>query len=83
MAVTTDHGDLDVFFWGYMSPQDLVPISNICQSCTVFISLIAYVPQWLVLCRNKSSESQSLGAWLLWLFSILLIMRYRGKRAAF
>ena len=40
--------------------------ADFCQTATVLISLTAYLPQWTLLWRTKSSESVSLRAWAVW-----------------
>ena len=49
-----------------MLPASVVRASDACQLAVPFISLAAYVPQWIKLCRTRSSASISLRSWCLW-----------------
>ncbi len=57
---------------------DAASFADFCQACTIFFTLSAYVPQWLVLLKTKSSEQVALGAWILWLISNSLTFTYAG-----
>jgi len=55
-----------------MTSETLIITADICQSVTVLICLLAYIPQWITLIRNKSSKNISLQSWCLWVCSSLL-----------
>jgi uncharacterized protein with PQ loop repeat len=59
-----------------MLPDAVVTSANICQLIVPFISLTAFLPQWIQLYRTKSSEDISLSAWMLWAISSLLALFY-------
>jgi uncharacterized protein with PQ loop repeat len=59
-----------------MSYQDLIPISNICQSSIVFIGLMAYIPQWITIYRRKSSRNISIYSWVLWSLASVFAVFY-------
>jgi len=59
-----------------MSLQGFVSVADFGQSLTLALALCAYVPQWLTLYRNRSSDNMSLKAWCMWLFSGFLTWFY-------
>lgn len=59
-----------------MSEQYLIAISNFGQSITIFVTLVAYIPQWRTFYKNKSSENISVKSWLLWLLTCMLAVFY-------
>ena len=52
-----------------MVADSVIAAANACQVATTLISLTAYVPQWVKLCRTKSSADISLRSWCLWIVS--------------
>lgn len=48
----------------------------IAQMCVFPISLAAYIPHWLTMIRNKSSEDVSLAAQVIWTFGSVLALVY-------
>ncbi len=51
-------------------------IADLCETITIFISLGAYLPQWRMMIKNRSSQNHSIVAWLIWLFSGFLGLFY-------
>jgi len=54
----------------------LVSIGDACQLATIPLTMVAYVPQWLKLYKNKSSGDFSPCAWSLWAVSCFLALIY-------
>lgn len=52
-----------------MPSHAVVVAANICQAAVPFISLLAYIPQWVKLCRTRSSASISIRSWCVWTLS--------------
>ena len=50
--------------------------ADFCQATTVLLSLVAYIPQWLVILKRQSSEHVALWTWILWLGSSVLSLIY-------
>ena len=50
--------------------------ANIAQLTSMPICLAAYVPQWVTMVRNRSSDDVSLNAYLIWIFSASLGLFY-------
>lgn len=51
-------------------PHEYVVIAaNLMQVSVPFLTLVAYLPQWIMLVKTKSSEDFSLSAWVLWTVS--------------
>ena len=50
--------------------------ADLCQASTIFLSLIAYLPQWSTILKRRSSEHVALWAWILWLGSSGLSLVY-------
>ena len=48
----------------------------IAQMCVFPISLAAYIPHWLTMVRNKSSDDVSLAAQVIWTFGSVLALVY-------
>lgn len=59
-----------------MVPDSVIVTANICQITTTFISLSAYLPQWIKLVRTRSSGDISLRSWCLWLLSSFFAIFY-------
>lgn len=59
-----------------MAHQTLINVANLCQAVVMPICLSAYVPQWITLLRNRSSEDISLKAEMLWAGGSLLSVFY-------
>ena len=59
-----------------MPSQTIVTAADICQATVPLISLLAYVPQWSKLFRNKSSASISLRSWCAWTVSSSFALFY-------
>jgi len=54
----------------------IVSSADICQLAVPFISIAAYMPQWIKIIRKKTSENISLSAWTLWVVSYLFSLFY-------
>lgn len=59
-----------------MPPEYVIHAANVCQIAVPFISLTAYLPQWLKLWRTKSSASISVRSWCAWSFSSAFALFY-------
>lgn len=59
-----------------MESIDWLAFGDFLQSLTVLISLGAYLPQWFIIYRRKSSENVSLHAWLIWSISSSFTLFY-------
>jgi uncharacterized protein with PQ loop repeat len=59
-----------------MVPDSVIIMANICQIATTFISLSAYLPQWIKLIRTKSSGDISLRSWCLWIIAASFALFY-------
>lgn len=59
-----------------MEANWILTAAGICQVATTFISLLAYVPQWVKLFRTKSSANISLRSWCLWVVSTSFTLFY-------
>ncbi|RPJ15453.1 MAG: PQ-loop repeat-containing protein [Desulfobacteraceae bacterium] len=59
-----------------MVPDSVIITANVCQIATTFISLSAYLPQWIKLIQTKSSGDISLRSWCLWFFSASFALFY-------
>lgn len=49
-----------------MPAEAVVNAANFCQAAVPFISLMAYLPQWVKLYRTKSSAAISVRSWCAW-----------------
>jgi uncharacterized protein with PQ loop repeat len=49
--------------------MNIVDLADLAQSITIVLSLTAYIPQWITMAKNKSSENISLSTWMLWFSS--------------
>jgi len=56
--------------------SSLVPVVDFLQSTTGIIALIAFVPQWMLIIRSKSTAGLSLPCWLMWLVSSSFALCY-------
>ena len=52
-----------------MVSEPWIAAADLCQLAVPFISLSAYLPQWLKLYRTRSSANISLGSWCGWTVS--------------
>jgi uncharacterized protein with PQ loop repeat len=59
-----------------MVPDSVIITANLCQIATTFISLSAYLPQWIKLIRTRSSGDISIRSWLLWFLSAFFALFY-------
>jgi uncharacterized protein with PQ loop repeat len=59
-----------------MSLEVLVPISNVLQSLIVLVMLSAFVPQWITIVRNRSSQNISAASWLMYFASSIFALFY-------
>ena len=59
-----------------MQYSDLSLFADVCQVVTVLLSMAAYLPQWSVILKRRSSEHVALWAWILWLGSSTLSLIY-------
>ncbi|MFO7667791.1 MAG: PQ-loop repeat-containing protein [Desulfobacterales bacterium] len=59
-----------------MVPDSVIIMANMCQIATTFISLSAYLPQWIKLIQTRSSRDISLRSWCLWFFSASFALFY-------
>ncbi|MGA1205018.1 MAG: PQ-loop domain-containing transporter [Opitutales bacterium] len=58
-------------------PSDLIiRAADLGQAAVPLLSLVAYLPQWIKLCRGKNSGSMSMRAWTIWTVSSLLALFY-------
>lgn len=57
-------------------PDAVVASANVCQIVVPFVALSAYLPQWIKLCRTKSSANISLRSWCLWIVTSLFGLFY-------
>jgi len=46
------------------------------QAAVPLLSLAAYLPQWIKICRTRTSGSISIRAWLIWTLSSVLALFY-------
>ncbi len=51
-------------------------MANAGQAAVPFLSLVAYVPQWIKICRTRTSGAISLRSWLIWTLSSVLALFY-------
>jgi len=59
-----------------MVPDSVIITANICQIATTFISLSAYLPQWIKLIQTKSSRDISLRSWCMWIIAASFALFY-------
>jgi MtN3 and saliva related transmembrane protein len=59
-----------------MVPDSVIVVANLCQVATIFISLFAYLPQWIKLIKTKSSADISLRSWCLWILAAAFTLFY-------
>lgn len=59
-----------------MTNEFITTTANVLQVSVAFLSLVAYIPQWLKLMRKKSSADISLRSWILWTLSSLFAVFY-------
>jgi uncharacterized protein with PQ loop repeat len=59
-----------------MVPDSVIITANACQVATTFISLSAYLPQWIKLIQTRSSGDISLRSWCIWFFSASFALFY-------
>ncbi|MBU0544663.1 MAG: PQ-loop repeat-containing protein [Proteobacteria bacterium] len=52
-----------------MVPDSVIIVANACQVATTFISLSAYLPQWIKIIQTRSSVNISVHSWCLWFIS--------------
>jgi uncharacterized protein with PQ loop repeat len=59
-----------------MVPDSVLIAANICQVATTFITLSAYLPQWIKLIQTKSSADISLKSWCIWIVAASFTLFY-------
>ncbi len=59
-----------------MVPDSVIITANMCQIATTFISLSAYLPQWIKLIQTKSSRDISLRSWCMWIIAASFALFY-------
>jgi len=59
-----------------MVPDSVIIMANLCQIATTFISLSAYLPQWIKLIKTRSSADISLRSWCLWIIAASFALFY-------
>ena len=59
-----------------MVPDSVIIVANACQVATTFISLSAYLPQWIKIIQTRSSLNISVHSWCLWLASSAFALFY-------
>lgn len=59
-----------------MTNELINAVANLMQVSVAFLSLIAYIPQWVKLVRKKSSNDISLRSWILWTISSVFAVFY-------
>lgn len=59
-----------------MVPESIIITANACQVATIFISLSAYLPQWIKLIQTKSSADISLKSWCIWIIAAFFTLFY-------
>jgi len=59
-----------------MVPDSVIITANTCQIATTFISLSAYLPQWIKIIQTRSSVNISIHSWCLWFISASFALFY-------
>jgi uncharacterized protein with PQ loop repeat len=59
-----------------MLSDSVLIMANACQVATIFISLTAYLPQWIKIIKTKSSSDISLRSWCLWIIAAAFTLFY-------
>ncbi|RPH52241.1 MAG: PQ-loop repeat-containing protein [Desulfobacteraceae bacterium] len=59
-----------------MVPDSVIITANVCQIATTFISLSAYLPQWIKLINTRSSSDISLRSWCIWIVAASFTLFY-------
>ncbi|MDQ1330108.1 MAG: MtN3 and saliva related transrane protein [Thermodesulfobacteriota bacterium] len=59
-----------------MVPDSVIITANACQIATTFISLSAYLPQWIKLIKTKSSADIALKSWCIWIVAATFTLFY-------
>ena len=59
-----------------MVPDSVIIMANLCQIATTFISLSAYLPQWIKLIKTKSSAGIALHSWCIWIVAASFTIFY-------
>ena len=65
-----------VFCVVFMVSESVRIAADVGEAVTMVVALSAYIPQWITLFRNKSSENISSSTWMIWSFSATLSFFY-------
>ena len=61
-----------------MNLEQLLIFANILQSLIILITLLANIPQWLIILRRKDSGNLSVSSWIMWFLGSLFALFYAG-----